>query len=116
MQIRVGSFSEKMIKMKSKELEVLKRFLMVYCNNHHAPQDEYLCEECCDLFEYAQQRLEKCPYDPKPKCKDCPTHCYRPDYRKRIREVMRSSGMYFVKHGRLDWLVRYFKKPERAFE
>ena len=31
-----------------------------------------------------------------------------PEYRAKIKEVMRFSGIYFVKRGRLDWLVRYF--------
>jgi hypothetical protein len=46
--------------------------------------------------------------DPKPKCKDCPVHCYKSEYRRRIKEVMRFSGIYFVKRGRVDWLIKYF--------
>jgi hypothetical protein len=42
--------------------------------------------------------------DPKPACKHCPSHCYHPDYRKRIREVMRYSGRNMVLGGRLDYL------------
>jgi len=45
---------------------------------------------------------------PKPKCKDCPVHCYKIEYRRRIKEVMRFSGIYFVKRGRVDWLIKYF--------
>lgn len=85
---------------------VLRRFVEVYCRNNH--DQNVLCEDCRDLLEYARRRLEKCPYDPKPKCKNCETHCYKPEYRDRIKEVMRFSGMHFVKRGRLDWLVRYF--------
>jgi hypothetical protein len=58
--------------------------------------------------EYARDRLIACPYDPKPKCKHCPTHCYKPAMRRRVREVMQFGGMHFVKRGRLDWLVKYF--------
>jgi hypothetical protein len=61
-----------------------------------------------ELLDYARGRLENCPYDPKPRCRDCATHCYSRKYRERVREVMRFSSMYFVKRGRLDWLVRYF--------
>jgi len=25
-----------------------------------------------------------------------------------MREIMRFSGLYFVRRGRLDWLVKYF--------
>ena len=86
---------------------MLERFVRVYCLEHHG-QGETLCDECSDLFAYATERLEACPYDPKPKCKDCHTHCYRKSYREKIRTVMRFSGTHFVKRGRLDWAVRYF--------
>ncbi|KKN16439.1 hypothetical protein LCGC14_0975810, partial [marine sediment metagenome] len=84
---------------KDKHLEVLKRFIETYCSANHGSNDNNLCAECSDLFEYSRTRLEKCPYDPKPKCKDCQTHCYKPEYRKKIKEVMRFSGMHFVKRG-----------------
>ena len=90
-----------------RERRVLRSFIEVYCRDHHGKAGG-LCAECADLQEYALKRLEHCPYDPKPKCKKCPTHCYKPEYRQRIREVMKFSGIYFVKRGRLDWLVRYF--------
>jgi len=93
------------------DLKVLERFVEVYCRQHHGEGLSGLCEECADLLAYARQRRRKCPYDPKPKCKDCRTHCYRPEYREKIREVMRFSGMHFIKRGRLDWLVRYFVRP-----
>lgn len=91
-----------------RERIVLERFIEVYCRAHHERADDRLCPECRDLLQYALKRLEKCPYDPKPKCKACPTHCYKPAYRSRIKEVMRFSGMHFVKRGRIDWLMRYF--------
>ena len=91
------------------DLTVLYEFIRVYCRKHHDLQDGILlCDECYELFEYARKRRERCPYDPKPACKDCPTHCYRPDYRQRIKTVMRFSGMYYVKRGRIDWMWKYF--------
>ncbi|MCE5269917.1 nitrous oxide-stimulated promoter family protein [bacterium] len=94
---------------KEREFETLKKFVTVYCENHHSrAEGEAVCGDCGELLEYARGRLGKCPYDPKPKCKDCPTHCYNPRYRQRVREVMKFSGMYFVKRGRVDWLVKYF--------
>jgi len=91
-----------------KDLKVIRRFVAVYCREHHDTNGQGPCDECRGLIEYAQKRLEKCPYDPKPKCKDCTTHCYRPDYREKMKAVMRFSGMHFVKRGRLDWMIRYF--------
>ncbi len=93
---------------KEKQLETVKRFIEIYCNTHHGSDNGNLCPECSDLLNYASTRLEKCPYDPKPKCKDCQTHCYKPGYREKIKEVMKFSGMYFVKRGRIDWLIKYF--------
>jgi hypothetical protein len=91
-----------------REFETLTKFVEVYCRDHHGTDGKTPCAECADLLSYARVRLDKCPYDPKPKCKDCKTHCYKPQYRARVKEVMRYSGMYFVKHGRIDWLVKYF--------
>lgn len=86
---------------------MLRRFVEVYCKHHHDAAGG-LCSECDELLEYALSRLAACPMDPKPKCKDCPVHCYKPEYRRRIQEVMKFSGMHFVKRGRLDWLLKYF--------
>lgn len=100
-------------KSKQSESKILSRFIEVYCRGHHFRNKGKgdrgrLCVECNDLLDYALHKLERCPYDPKPKCKACETHCYKPAYREKIREVMRYSGIHFVKRGRLDWLIRYF--------
>ena len=103
---RVGVWDER----KQKEFATLSRFVEVFCNKNHGTAREELCGECKELLDYGRKRLEMCPYDPKPKCRDCPTHCYRKEYRDRVRKVMKFSGMYFVKRGGVDWLVRYFAK------
>lgn len=84
----------------------LAQFIEVYCREKHKASS--LCTECFDLLTYAKKRRALCPYDPKPKCKNCKTHCYAPNYRDKIRSVMRFSGIFFVKHGRLDYLVSHF--------
>ena len=43
----------------------------------------------------------------KPMCKKCSTHCYAPSYQEKIREVMKFSGLYLIRHGRLDLLAHY---------
>jgi len=91
-----------------KHLKLLKRFVDVYCAKHHGENRGDTCEECSELVDYARKRLENCPYDPKPKCKDCPTHCYKPSMREKVKAVMRYSGMYFIKRGRVDWAIKYF--------
>lgn len=92
----------------ARERRILDNFIGVYCRAHHGTLRGELCRECAGLLRYAVGRLARCPYDPKPKCKHCPTHCYNAGNRARIREVMRFAGMWYVRRGRLDWLVRYF--------
>ena len=108
MSVKVSRSSDKSGKTIDRDLLALKRFVEVYCCKHHGQAIGRLCDACRELMDYANQRRMQCPHDPKPKCKDCPTHCYQADYRVRIKEVMRYSGIYFVKRGRLDWLIRYF--------
>jgi hypothetical protein len=40
-------------------------------------------------------------------CKHCKIHCYRPDYREKVREIMRYSGKALIKRGRLDLVWHY---------
>jgi len=119
---------ERLDRKKAKDLKVLGDFIAVYCREHHreepkAPfiiKDERLlkalgdrnpelCRDCSRLLKHGTAKLLLCPYDPKPTCRKCETHCYAPGYRERIREVMRFSGPYMVKHGRLDLILHYLK-------
>lgn len=93
---------------RTRDRRILTTFIQVHCRTHHGTSDD-LCPECADLLAYSRERLAQCPLDPKPKCKNCPVHCYRPDYRARIKEVMRFSGIHFIKRGRLDYLFLYFR-------
>lgn len=92
---------------RDREAALVAKFILVYCRHRHAGLGG-LCSACQDLLTYALDRLAACPYDPKPPCKRCPTHCYQAEMRTRIGQVMRYSGMHFVRRGRLDWLIRYF--------
>ena len=75
-----------------REQRTIRAMVEIYCHAHHAEKKE-LCEHCQDLYEYAQARLGKCPFGPdKPVCAKCPIHCYHPERREQIREVMRFSG------------------------
>lgn len=94
-----------------KDAKILKKFIKVYCMKKHSEtlkNKEGYCKECFELLNYALLRDEKCPLNPKPKCKNCKIHCYKPEMRKKIKEVMKYSGMHFVKKGRLDWIIHYF--------
>ncbi|MEI8140903.1 MAG: nitrous oxide-stimulated promoter family protein [bacterium] len=75
-----------------REAKTLKAMIGLYCRDHHKPQAE-LCDECKALQEYALARLERCRYgSDKPKCSACTTHCYKPDMRDTVRDVMRYAG------------------------
>lgn len=112
---------------KCKDIRVLTDFVSIYCREKHKdetrsifPVDNAslkkclgnnklaLCPDCRKLLQHGIAKLLRCPYDPKPMCKKCETHCYAPVYREKIREVMRFSGIYMVKHGRLDMMFHYF--------
>ena len=111
---------------KAKDIRVLSDFISVFCREKHRAEakdafsikDErlrpvlgnkalVLCQDCRKLLSHGMVKLLLCPYDPKPMCKKCQTHCYAPGYRERVREVMRFSGRYLIKHGRLDLLLHY---------
>ncbi len=72
-------------------------------------KDVPVCRKCRTLLAYGIGMRLKCPHDPKPMCKKCETQCYEGDYRLKMREIMRFSGIYLVKHGRVDLLYHYFK-------
>lgn len=75
-----------------REKETLRAMIRLYCRDLHQSGDG-LCGECAALHDYALGRLDKCCFGVgKPKCSDCPIHCYTPAMRERIRLVMRHSG------------------------
>lgn len=69
----------------------LEKMIQLYCRKHH--HHPALCPECSQLLAYAEARLEKCPFGAdKPTCQNCTVHCYSPEMRQKIKEVMRFSG------------------------
>lgn len=98
---------KKEIRIKRDE-KILRRFIGVYCRENHGRDIDNLCPDCAELLSYALKRNEKCPLDPKPQCKDCKIHCYKPAMRAKMKQVMKFSGIWHIKRGRLDWLWHYF--------
>jgi len=75
-----------------KDKRTLEFMIDLYCEKKHGLGLDN-CHECKALYDYAENRLEKCRYgENKTSCKKCKTHCYRPDMREKIKEVMRFSG------------------------
>ena len=119
--------SDRLDSKKEKDLRVLADFVSIFCRENHPDGekslfivmderlhhslgggDMVLCPDCRKLLNHGIAKRLQCPYDPKPMCKKCRTHCYAPGYRERMREVMKFSGLYLVKHGRLDLMFHYF--------
>lgn len=74
-----------------RELKTLRIMIAVFCASGHGTSEP--CPDCRELIEYAGRRLKRCRFGKdKPACSACPIHCYRPEMRERIREVMRYAG------------------------
>ena len=108
------------------DVHTLMKFIAIYCRENHdsaktpfffrsfdikelSEKEISLCAECTRLLTYGLTMRLKCPHNPKPMCKKCETQCYHGEYKTKIREVMKFSGMYLVKHGRLDMLYQYLR-------
>ncbi len=96
----------------SRERHTIKVMSEIYCQRVHRTPGG-LCAECQELFAYAMQRIDKCPFqDDKPTCAKCPIHCYKPAMRERVRRMMRYSGprmliyhpMLALLHYRDEWV------------
>jgi hypothetical protein len=122
MSLKKNEFSKK----EKDDIRTLMKFVGIYCRENHpeekAPfsfklfdikemekKEISLCQDCTRLLTFGLTMRLKCPHDPKPMCKKCETQCYHGDYRSKIREVMKFSGMYVVKRGRVDLLYHYFR-------
>ena len=83
----------KELKAWEKEKKLIPVMIKKYCHGKHGTKGEELCEECKALTEYALFRLEKCPFKVNKKfCSFCKIHCYKPDMRERIKDVMKWAG------------------------
>jgi hypothetical protein len=80
-----------------RERRTVRAMLVMFCAHHHGTPG--LCGACRELADYADRRLDLCPYGAvKPACTSCPIHCYRPEPRERMREVMRFAGPRMLRH------------------
>jgi hypothetical protein len=75
-----------------REQRTMDAMIAHYCQSHHARHEPW-CPECAALREYTVQRLARCHFGAaKPTCVNCPIHCYSPQRREQVREVMRFAG------------------------
>lgn len=80
------------------EKKIVSQMIALYCRKNHRggafqKDEKGLCPECAKLEQYARMRSDKCPFmETKTFCSNCKVHCYQPQMRQKIREVMRFSG------------------------
>jgi hypothetical protein len=76
----------------AREKRTVRAMVRLYCRKYHGTR-RTLCAECTELLDYATCRLDRCPFGPqKTTCAHCPIHCYKPQMRDRVKEVMRFAG------------------------
>ena len=82
------------------EKRVVGDMIALYCHGHHGTRKgQPLCPDCAQLYAYACQRSDHCPFmETKTFCSNCRVHCYQPRMREKIREVMRYSGPRMLLH------------------
>jgi len=76
-----------------REQLTINKMISIYCSDKHDGGSAGLCPNCREFRDYAELRLQKCPYGiDKPTCANCPIHCYKPARRAQAREIMRYAG------------------------
>ncbi len=111
---------------------LLGDFTAIYCRGRHAGTARHplasagaalhvygrrvpvVCDACAELLAYAERRRAFCPKDPKPFCSYCDTHCYRPEMREAMRDVMRYAGPRSMLHGHAIAGIRHLIDGRRA--
>lgn len=77
---------------REREKRTVALMIRLYCRKKHGVTIG-LCPECDAFSKYAILRSDKCPFmETKTFCSNCRVHCYQPEMRAKIRNVMRFSG------------------------
>ena len=83
---------------REREKRMVSQMIALYCRKKHHTRGD-LCPQCAALDAYAKMRADKCPFmETKTFCSNCRIHCYSPDMRAKIREVMRFAGPRMILH------------------
>ena len=83
---------------REREKRVVAQMIQLYCSKQHH-NGATLCKECSCLLSYANERIEHCPFiKEKTFCSNCQVHCYQPQMREQIRQVMRYAGPRMLLH------------------
>lgn len=99
--------------MNDEEKKVVQKMITLYCNSNHKTKDK-LCESCSTLSDYANARLERCPFgEKKPTCGSCSIHCYKPEMKEQIKKVMRFSGPRMLFLSPIYTMRHFYKEYKR---
>lgn len=83
---------------REREKRMVSQMIALYCRKKHHTRGD-LCPQCAALDAYAKMRADKCPFmETKTFCSNCRIHCYKPDMRAKIREVMRFADPRMILH------------------
>ena len=103
-----------------RQADTLRVMIEMYCKAHHQHESaQSVCAECDELTQYALKRLACCPFgQDKPTCDHCKIHCFKPEYKEKIRKAMAYAGprlMYTHPLMALDhlWIFLTVTPPEK---
>jgi hypothetical protein len=97
-----------------RERRTIAAMIELYCHARHRPAAG-LCAECEQLLAYAMQRIDKCPFRAnKPTCAKCTVHCYKPEMRRQVREVMRYAGPRMILRHPVMAIMHYIDAMHHA--
>jgi len=112
---RYSAFMGKLTGRLQHEQDTFRCMTRIYCDHHHGLVEGDLCGDCERLMQYAERRLEKCPYGTdKPTCANCPIHCYKPAQREQARSIMRFAGPRMARRHPLRALRHLLDKLRRV--
>lgn len=97
------------------EKQTIRKMIELYCR--HRLKQEVMSEEYQLLTEYASLRLEHCPFgENKGSCGKCPIHCYAPQKRQQIQEVMRWVGPRMMLYSPKDAIIHIWHAYRKTRE
>lgn len=74
-----------------REQYTVEQMIRIYCR--YKEGNKTLCPACQELLQYAHFRLARCPFgEKKSTCRSCTVHCYKPEMKIRMQNVMRYAG------------------------
>lgn len=92
-----------------KEKQTIEQMIRLYCR--HKEGNKTLCGTCEETLSYALKRLSLCPFKQEKKtCRLCPVHCYKPEMKKRIQDIMRYSGPRMLLYHPITAIKHFWKE------